>query len=256
MLRIGIIGNSHMAALMHGVAGLSEAEKSSVQVKFFGAPGKSLEYIEVQSDRLVAQNSKVKQSLETVNPDMIEFRPDDFDAVIVVGLRFWLPLLQPNLSDAVKYRSCKRAVQNTLTWRIAQLVRSISQVPLFLMHVPLEAIPEKERPLDAFVPYPEVLDLISAHVEDLGAVVVMSQPQITRQGLFTDPVFSKGSRRLLKDVGHATKDKIHMNADFGAIVIQHLLNTVQDHCASSRGEVARDTVVGGLCLTSALAEQN
>lgn len=224
-MKLAILGNSHTAALLH--APRADASLiSGLDITFFASIGRTMEHFALEAGQLVPQTDELRQSLITTSRGSDRFDPNLFDQVLIVGLAFNMPPIDTRLSQAVRDAVLRNGVQGSVAWKLAKMIRAVSNVPVLASHTPLRAADVSERfeaTLQNCMSY-EAMIAKSQTFWDPLQVQILPQPAITRyRDILTKRSFSRGSRGLRgAGLEHGNSDRSHMNEEYGAIYLRQL----------------------------------
>ncbi|MEJ5992463.1 hypothetical protein WG902_20855 [Ramlibacter sp. PS3R-8] len=223
-MRICVLGNSHVASLKLGLEKLPGG-RQKFTMEFFASRASAMEGLRLENKRLVPRNENLARAISHTSGGKREVVLDDYDAFLVYGLGFRLPVVETQLSAAVQRQACRDTAVGTLNFHLCSLLRQATNKPVYVGHDPQEAEGRKRRAVNRSLPYGGVYDLTKDALrgEDLRLV---QQPRRTfANDWFTRPEFSAGSTRL--DIGdaksnelHKDVDNKHMNGDFGRIWLE------------------------------------
>lgn len=248
-LKIGVIGNSHLAAFRLGWDQIS-AEFPGVDPVFFGSPATSMRQMRVEGNALVPTSDLVRENLLWTSGGHDQI-PGDMDAYILVGMGFsfihLMALLQnhrlPEQDDPSNHghqlisrdffeSAMKATLDNSNAVMIIRMMKSISRSPMFYAPNPYgtnEVLEDAAHDyyLDAAVRN-RVFDFYSSSLDRLNHDECQVAPQPTEtiaDRMFTKIEFSRGSVKLKKGMAslHDGKDYFHMNATFGAVSLREIL---------------------------------
>lgn len=225
MKNICLLGNSHTACLKKAWEKLSVDE---LEINFFAHQGQGMSGLVVKNMELVATNNKLKEALERSSGGISTIDPNAYDAVILVGLG--LEVLHLNsmrrYSKAVIDATYDDYVKQTLLFKLANQIRTISDKSIYVLHSPLKA--KKSEPSGTRL-YCESLALTARPFEALRDVSLVAQPSATIvEDRFTSLEYSKSALKL--NLGEIDVDYIedgaHMNVSFGEQWLQQLIQAV------------------------------
>jgi hypothetical protein len=133
------------------------------------------------------------------------------------------------LSSAVKTQACRDVLGHSLNLRICQMIRKVSDAPIYVGHNPQRASSD-ELPSEQMT-YAEVHALLAKELDVAGAQLIAQPPETLVNGWNTKPELARDSTRL--DIGdkrsnepHPEDDVSHMNMDFGRAYLVHLFQEV------------------------------
>jgi hypothetical protein len=223
-VRICVLGNSHVASLKLGLEKLPSA-RQQFTMEFFASRAGALEGLRLENKRLVPSNENLAVAITHTSGGKGEVVVDDYDAFLVYGLGFRLPVVDTHLSAAVRRQACRDTATQTLNFHMCSLLRQATKKPVYVGHDPQEAPGRKSPEVGRSLAYDAVYELTRSELlrEDLRLV---QQPRRTFADVwFTRPEYSAGSTRL--DIGdaksnelHKEVDNKHMNGDFGRIWLE------------------------------------
>lgn len=226
-MKICVLGNSHVASLKLGLDKLSASQKN-VEMVFFASRGGALGALRLEGHRLVPANDNLAKAIAHTSGGKSEVALDEYDAFLVYGLGFRLPVLGRNLSAAVSRQACRDTATASLNYRICTLLRRATDKSIHLGHEPQEAAGQKSHRASDGLPYETVLEQMERELLGDGLKMVAQPRQTLADDWFTIPKFSAGSSRL--DIGDAVSNELHpdadtkhMNADFGRMWLENFL---------------------------------
>lgn len=227
-MRICVIGNSHAGAIKEGWDRIA-ADHPGVAMQFFAAARRGMEGLRLNEGRLVAGNAQLARDMALSSGGASEIDLAGHDLFLMVGLGLRVHPLDGRLSLQVR-DAILQALAGSFAFRLARMIRSATAAPMIVLPAPLHAAPEGSGPEAAQL---ADYDACLGRIGDLAAIEglrVMAQPAETRpSGWATAPDWSRGSRRLGAVVGAAGKgahpedERIHMNAEFGALWLSMIL---------------------------------
>lgn len=222
-MKICVLGNSHVASLKLGLEKIAAPNKA--ELVFFASRASAMGALRLDGKRLVPSNENLARSIAHTSDGRKEIVVDDFDAFLVYGLGFRLPLLGRHLTSAVRRHACRDTATASLNHRLCALLRKATDKPVHVGHDPQEAVDARKAAIVERLPYETVFEMTANELrgEDLRLV---SQPRETfADDWFTQQKFSSGSIRL--DIGdersnevHRDEDNKHMNGDYGRIWLE------------------------------------
>jgi hypothetical protein len=264
--RICVIGNSHLAALKKGME-LASAKTLSSEFTFYGAPGKTLNSFGVKDGYLVTDDPAALKAIRITNGKDSVLRLSDFDYFAIVGLRFSILLItsvyaahrtcqhaykagaQYLVSDSCFNEAAFGALHGCLAVQLASKIRTATDTRIMICGQPMpsESFAQKFQWWRGLAKSGDSSELARI-MENAGKsiplknVTYVPQPPDTKANpVLTLASYSTGSLRLTKDMAtaHSADDGIHMNAHYGARVLEQLINVATtcnpDGLAASRG---------------------
>lgn len=235
-MRVLILGNSHAICLTHGWRRLrdthSDIDLSIAAIGMYGAA-----YFRVEGGVLTNSlpHARHRISLAIGTPTI---EPGAFDSIVLYGLNFHVePLLgfQGSGGEAFGY-ACAAAFRASVAAKVLSRIRKLSKVPVLVAHTPFCASAEDDH-ADHF-DYLSVIEATNAGLHKRGAAILPQPPSTIRGGVFTLPGYTY--QAPLFPVGDAGSpehfpehDRTHMNADFGSVVLEHLIERLNGDAAVS-----------------------
>ncbi|MEZ5753509.1 MAG: hypothetical protein R3D90_01675 [Paracoccaceae bacterium] len=238
-MRICVIGNSHAGAIKEGWDRIAP-DHPGVAMQFFAAARRGMEGLRRTEGRLIAGNARLERDMALSSGGMTEIDLAAHDLFLLIGLGLRVHPFDQRLSQQVRDAMAAELAQ-CFAFRLARGIRAGTAAPILVLPAPLHAVPPegggkatRARDYDACL----------SRTEDLAAIEglrVLGQPVETRpNGWATGPEWSVGSRRLGAVVGAAGKaahpegERIHMNADFGAMWLSTILADLAESVAPLR----------------------
>jgi len=260
-MKIGVIGDSHIAAFKLAWDELASAYPE-VTLVFFGSAGQDMkEKVAIENDRLAAVTEDAKNDFYQTSGGLTEVNFADFDVVLMIGMDCrMLPLYRAlkshraydapasiKAANATAYRTissgcitriCIEQMQEASMFRILSLIRSVSRIPVFIIPCPLPSIActHDASARWAFLTRNACETVQQAYYQGLHALcrlfsaTLITQPDDTvADFLFTREQLSVGSVRLddhLLTTPHKEDDYVHMNRDYGKAVLTLALRRI------------------------------
>lgn len=229
-MRICVLGNSHVASLKLGLEKLPGATKSA-SMEFFASRASALGALRLQENRLVPMNDNLARSIAHTSGGKSEVALDEYDAFLVYGLGFRLPVVEAQLSAAVRRQVCRDSLSQALNFRMCSMLRQATRKPVYVGHDPQEAQGRKSPAVARSLPYEAVYELMRGELAREDVRLVAQPRQTFANSWFTKPEYSAGSTRL--DIGdaksnelHSDVDNKHMNGEFGRIWLESFFPAV------------------------------
>lgn len=229
-MRICIIGNSHVGALKRAWDSFSD---TAIEIDFFAARGAHLRDLAVKGKVLAPTTRSLKSALKFTSGGRSRIDPKRYDYFLIYGAQAkHLIINRVNYySKAVILDTLKDHVQPTVSFGIITKLRSITEKKIYVGHHPLIAAKaEIEKKISH--EYIEGITDLNRHVYNTLNCEIIAQPSETIvNGHFTDPVYTKGSKRLSvgnkrDDQPHSDNDRTHMNENFGKIWLENFFERV------------------------------
>lgn len=224
-LRLCIIGNSHIACLKTAWD-LMAQDRERLTCTFFGSPGGGMQELQRDGSRLRPASSKLKRDMKFTSGGKDIIRLDDYDAFLLVGLRFFSPVFDRRLSAAVSEAALRESFGGTLARRIAADIRGASSAPIFIGSTP--------RPLKAgvaaendrcYMTAAEVSAALTRTFHSEGFRFVPQPAETMRSPWSTKAEFGTDAPRLdhtkaKVDAKFDRDDTGHMNTAYGRIYLE------------------------------------
>lgn len=227
-MKICIIGNSHVASLKQGWESIKTCpDYAHVSVEFFAAPRNTIDQLEYQDGSLFAGTQELKKHLELSSPGKDEIRIEDYDLFVIQGLVSFNRVARTFASGR---HSNLDFVRDTLDGSLAMKFHNIiisHGIPALLSTEPMFSETVVHSPHDygysAFVTHGLELSepaesLLLEWKCCIGSRPIVEQPADTVIG----SIFTK------KEYLNRQGDNLHMNAEFGAMVLANLFAKAED----------------------------
>ncbi|TVP70626.1 MAG: hypothetical protein EA339_12775 [Rhodobacteraceae bacterium] len=233
MIRLCIIGNSHVAALKHGAERLRRRHPD-LQLGFFAARSNKTGGLAVVDGVYRPTSDALADQLALTSGGVRVIDPTQWDAYLVYGFGG-----RPQPGDFAQGLSrnfrrelyAQRIARSLLPQHLAAL-REITQAPVFAALAPLLAqIPKARR--NRLLHHDEEAALVQSRFCDPHRAKLIAQPEATRlKDLYTIPKFN--ARSVPLENAHADQrsrhqehDVQHMNARYGLVWLEHFLPVLQ-----------------------------
>ncbi|HEY1836996.1 MAG TPA: hypothetical protein VGG36_05015 [Rhizomicrobium sp.] len=247
MKRLCVIGDSHTAALRQGWQAIKR-ELTEINITFFSAHRTRFVDLAVCGDRLVPQSEELSQLLGRTNSEPV-IRAD-YDRYVLCGLDYSILWAMGSL---MSFRSEDQALDNrapisqecyllamagllrgSINLQVARKVRAIADRPITIIPAPcisdateLKLYPRLEKTGDA----QKIADYFAAASDilcrEIDAEVLWQPAETLRDPLRTLAIFGKDAPREFTDAPKPDgwKDHMHMNGEYGALVLRALIAT-------------------------------
>lgn len=270
MIRLCVIGNSHMAAYKLGWDALTAAEdkvRDALSPTFFGAPRDGIRHIKQESGRIVPTRKDIADGFDRMSKGQREIRLADYDAFLLVGLNvsvkrllrfykthYWYGLKSDPGRTMVPVHFAKHFLAeryaDTLLAETAAKVREGTNAPIIAVAEPFWASWVRENSGDkpdygwdtvirngdaerlAVMFHRSVAEALHGH-----AVFVPQAPETVTEGIMTGAEFNKDASRLISGEGGGT-DAAHMNGEFGRAMWQLIARVAKGMGLSTAAQVA------------------
>lgn len=263
--RLCIIGNSHVAAFASAWKTLRE-RRPDLAITFFAARGALLAELVVRGGALEAKDPVLRKTLRWVSDGRSSIVAADYDEFWLVGLRFGVETIMPvyagfradshaadpsrsPVSDPAFAAAAAGLLRGSPAVDVYRKLRTITQSPVRLFPQPnpsiaaLDARDARTAPFrlaaragDATQLWRQYRDAREEIAVETG-LTYRDQPDDTREGgIFTRAEHARGSVRLTPGLEreHQDRDTIHMNADFGALMLERYLPDAGGSAGESR----------------------
>ncbi|CAI3967585.1 MAG: hypothetical protein Altm2KO_20290 [Alteromonas macleodii] len=253
-MKIGVIGNSHLAAFKLGWSEIRN-QYPDLELTFFGSPASSMRFFKVENGCLTPTKTDLADNLSWTSDGMRHI-PGDMDAYILVGMGFslvhMLALLKEHrtfeyfkdcegdkqlISDSFLLAALDGILNNSNAIQIIKLLQEISTAPIAYSPNPLPADSVLGDTEYDYYHLAGLLDKCYSHyingcssLFSESAVIFAHQPPCTIvDKMFTSQNYSKGSVKLKRGMQsiHNSNDHFHMNAEFGALSLQDLFEKLR-----------------------------
>lgn len=279
MIRLCVIGNSHMAAYKLGWDALSAAEDpagKAISPTFFGAPRDGIRHMKQESGRIVPTRKDIADGFERMSKGQREIRLAEYDAFLLVGLnvsikrilRFykthsWYGLAPDPGRTLVPVHFAQdflaERYSDTLLVETAAKVREGTNAPIIAVAEPFWASWVREDSGDK-PDYGWDAVIRNGDAERLGvmfhqsvaaaldgnAVFVPQAPETVADGIMTRAEFNKEASRLISGEGGGT-DAAHMNGEFGRTMWQLIAGVATGMGLSTASQLAGTSTADAAC---------
>jgi hypothetical protein len=265
-MKICVMGNSHLACLKLGWQRAS-ARHADVELTFFGTPGLGFQGMKLLGGRLVPASAEVAADMRWTSGSA-EIALERFDVFVLVALQF-APTRVSQVARHFSYvderldprkrlvsRACiEQAVldglQSSIAISLARAIGSSTSRPVILL--PQPHVSAAWRATEAFQsgfrdapagcwPLLAALwrDCASRTARDAGADVLFQPRETVEDSFFTQHRYCRDSVMLAEGYSrrHPDDDFVHMNAEYGEILIETLLRVSSGRPAATAPEAA------------------
>lgn len=237
MMKIAVIGNSHVGAWKTAWSARSEADRP-VDITWFAAAAQLIGHLEVRDGRIVPTDVRTLKHIRMTSGQREEIDPAEFDLFILCGgYRCDIPPQDSRAYSRAIYRKMiQGSFQLSLAYKIATLLRQLTDKPVYFFPNPLPAHANAGIDTSAFFVRESYADRI-ARIDKiarkaLGASCVAQPASTVLAEVSTKTEYTKGSRRLGPGKSaddapeHPESEYNHMNADYGALVVENMLRVI------------------------------
>lgn len=245
MKSICLIGNSHLAALKYGTKLLEPS--NSYSLDFFGAAGPAFRSASLIDGWLVPDSEMMRQRFRVTAAGRDRIEVGAYDAFVVVGFagidgimrvchefataQMALHKGKTLVSSALFAAIAEGQIRQQPGIELAFQLREATTAPIFVLRKPRPAIGVKfvkarlrrmSEEGDGKIILP-VYRKVGARLASDGLIVIDQPVQTIVDDVFTDELYSIGSKKLASGQEHGEIDHGHMNAEFGALLLEALL---------------------------------
>jgi hypothetical protein len=245
MKSICLIGTSHLAALKYGSALLRPSK--AYELDFFGCAGGVFRSASLIDGWLVPDTEPMRQRFRVSAAGRDRIEVGAYDAFAIVGfagvdsitrvchecvtvgmaLKKGRRLVSPALFAAI----AEGQIRSQPGIRMALQLREATKAPVFVLCKPrpglgIKAVKFRLRRMseggDGTIIQGVYREVVARLASD--GLIVLDQPaQTIAEDVFTDEMYSVGSKRLASAEEHGEEDHSHMNPEYGALVLEALL---------------------------------
>ena len=219
---ICVLGNSHVGALKRAWDLMPEWHQE-YNLVFFTARSNGLGGLILIDNKLVPKTDRLKRTITYTSGGKSEIDIVEYDLFLIYGLQMEVFFVEPGkfFSSAVIKQTVLDSVKGTTSWKIMEMIRSVTNKKIYVGHNPL---PIQKKGDDRIYPpesYLSGINLMNDEVYDKCNAELIAQPADTIvNGCFTERELSKGSKRLpvgdaMDEEAHPDHDSRHMNEEFG-----------------------------------------
>lgn len=222
-MKICIIGNSHIAALKLAWTEMSDTRHQD-DIVFFGHRGTKIADLAAQDGVLAPENQRLRKAMRFTSGGLAVIDPKAYDIILVHGVgveAFFLPE-DRFFTRKFRHAAVHDVVDKAPALKIIRLLRSLSDIPIFVGHMPLPVATDisGDQSTSAFVNGMNFAqqEIFSA----LNAKLVLQPLETIVNGQNTDRRFKDNSTSLAigdawDNQPHRDGDRRHMNKDFGKL---------------------------------------
>jgi hypothetical protein len=193
------------------------------ELRFFCARGVELSGMVVDELRLVPNSDSLARTIRFTAGGGDQIDPREYEIFLLYGLGCYpyFPQTDAFLSRATLAAALRDSAKSSLSFELLLRLRAITAKDIYVGHRPLDAA-KSDTATEAASVYSSTIGRMNEILYQPLRTTIVSQPAETVMGgRFTDPSFSRGSRRLavgdnLDDEFHPDDDDVHMNDDYGS----------------------------------------
>lgn len=260
MIKLCAIGVSHLAAIKMGLPLMPP--RDDVEITFFGAPGDVFRDIDIVDGVATPRAEEMREAFAQISGGQDRIRLADYDAFAFfgfIGLKQVMTIYKSYYTHDQNWRDGKRlasiALFDNLLWKNQYLGWSFLEFPLQVRKATNATVLYAEQPRpssqllapdyrgsarseERYFPwrmarqFKDEQNILRAHDRQVrrwaeNGILYVTQPEETVfDSLFSDAKFSRGSRKLLEDKPHGEADVVHMNGEFGGLMLAKVLKTI------------------------------
>lgn len=237
MVRICVIGNSHVAALKLGWDQLGAV--AGVNVTFFGSQKDTLDELRADGRRLIPQSDSVRRKFAMTSGGCTEISVDEYDVFVIHGLSLSFhsvvnQFVRNGNARDVSFVDVKSVLDKSIAVKVGRMLKNLDR-PVLLSSQPFASelsIEGGKRNQwvglvdENGVPTSDALKILRLYKEYLRRHEVIEQPiETVAREFLTRVDYAIDSVRLSKNmtVKHPDADLNHMNAKYGALVMEAIV---------------------------------
>ena len=226
MIRLCIIGNSHVAALKHAAEGFC-AEHPDARLAFFAAPSNQTARLAVSDGQYRPRTPDLAQQIQLTSGGLAAIDPEAYDAFLIYGFggRGHRTDKPRRLSESFTRAIVLDRVRCSLLMQHGAALRSLSDAPIFAALTPLPAAAPNKRRRRLMSHQAEVA-LVQAELCTPLGVELCTQPeatlvadQATRADFATSSVPLENALKARED-RHELSERRHMNVAYGRLWLE------------------------------------
>ena len=248
-MKVCIVGTSHASCLFAAWINISD-KYPNTSISFYFSGGGYFDKFEVDVKKrvLTISDDSIRQRFVQLSGGEGSVNLEDFDICVIVGGFFYLPIgrlaelgdnSSARFSQGVKNSAAIDLFSNIHVAGLIPKIRSISNIPIFLIHDPFQTL-ESTRPTQEMVnpfekfDYERGIDLLNNAVLLSQGVRMLLQPSETIEApYFSKREFALGRRKATQaeiDAGHVGEfvdDNHHLNTTYGELRLKRLFDETQ-----------------------------
>ncbi|HET7237833.1 MAG TPA: hypothetical protein VFI76_02325, partial [Terrimicrobiaceae bacterium] len=198
-----------------------------VVITFFGSVRDEMKRLRIEGGCLSPRlgDARLRSHLALTSNGLTSIDPRVYDVFLVYGLTFRVPCLSRGLSRAVIHAAAEDSFAGSANCDVAALLRSVTNAPVYVAAAPMRAgstAPRNGREMD----YPEIVNELEQVLKRRGLIFVAQPARTVESGCRTRPEFTKGAKSLVEGRSTDASDRLHMNAEYGQLFIDRLIERV------------------------------
>lgn len=244
-MRVAFIGDSHVACLAEALR-----DHPDPPHRVFAAPRLDLREVRFEDERLVVSSDRARRPMERLS-GASEIRYEEHDAIVWVGSvlgrlrppsfrdggRYHLPRRAADAVDApgvdvewIDDRLFRRALGAGVVGRLTRFGELGARAHRPVVAVPRPYLARRSDRVAVAGPVAEFLrdeweDLVRSTAVSQGVGVVLQPEETVVDVLYSGDQWSRGSVGLAGST-HDDDDVDHLNGDYGAILLKHVLSSI------------------------------
>ena len=238
MIRLCILGNSHVAALKTGADPVL-ARNPDLRLGFFAARSDKTRAMAVEGMTYRPQTRALADQFALTSGGLRDINPAEWDAYLIYGYgsRRRSGDFMHGLSRDFREALFTARLRDSLLAQHLDALRGLSDAPLFAALTPLELEGPRRARLLA---HSAEVALAQAQLCDGFGAQLIAQPEASRlRDRFTHPEYGQAAPRLADAAGqrcpvHEAGDYRHMNAAYGALWLRAFLPVLRGSLSGGR----------------------
>ena len=253
MKRVCVIGNSHLACMKLGWDRMRQRHPGC-EITFFGSRGALCQHLQLCDRRLIPANDVLAADLRWISGGLTAIALDDFDAFVLMAMQF-APTRVSQVARQFSYvdvrldprkrlisrecflQSAFDGLRNSIAVSVAEKIRSAVSKPIVIVPQPHVSAAWRETetyrtgfgnaPAGCWPLLGEIWQDCALKAARAVAAEALLQPGETMvDSFFTEHRFCKASVMLADGLAteHPEDDFVHMNAEYGEIVLDALFS--------------------------------
>lgn len=232
-MKIAIIGNSHVAAIKNAWLEIPKNISSEFEFTFFAPSNGTMAAanLDISGNTLVPSNKELEDRLIFTSGGLETINCDTYDAFLICGLSLGVSHAVESTysiySSSVQMASLKDFWEGTELYDLLTKLRDCTGKPIFVLHNPLIGANKDNENTDAI--YNRfIADSNEVFFKLFDSKLLPQAPETIVNGFNTKIEFTQNARMFLQNQSGSgklfpRKNKVHMNADFGSLVLRKFL---------------------------------
>ena len=223
-----IIGDSHTGSLKRAWDSISKKQQA-IKFTFFDSTTDTMKDLILDDDRLVPSTPFLEKNIAITSGGLRAIPIKSAEAILIYSLGIRFPRIPVGVTAAAIVATCRDILRDSIGYRLAAEIRSISDVPLFLGNKPQRVDVVDKAHLADYVPMHILSEVMQQQIGISNTRLVSQPPSTLADPLNTEFSFSTNPKSL-RSGSRKEPDGSHMNEEYGKEYMNHFITEAFQQC--------------------------